>query len=241
MKVLILNSGLGKRMGVYTEDQPKCMSRISETETILSRQLKLLASIDTDITEIVMTTGPFVDILEKYVESLGLPLKYTFVNNPLYASTNYIYSIYLAKKYLCDDILLMHGDLVFDENILKKIIEFNGSCMTVSSTLSLPEKDFKAVIKDGHIVKVGIEFFDNAQAAQPLYKLLKKDWQIWLDRICDFCEDENVKCYAENAFNEISDECIVYPLDVKNELCNEVDTIEDLEVIKHIVDGEYNE
>lgn len=52
--------------------------------------------------------------------------------------------------------------------------------MTVSSTVPLPEKDFKAVIHDNRIEKVGIEFFEDAMAAQPLYKLKKKDWKIWL-------------------------------------------------------------
>ena len=43
MKALILNSGLGSRMGVLTSDHPKCMTEISAKETILSRQLKQIA------------------------------------------------------------------------------------------------------------------------------------------------------------------------------------------------------
>ena len=39
----------------------------------------------------------------------------------------------------------------------------------------VPEKDFKAVIKGNRIEKVGIEFFENAVAAQPLYKILKEE------------------------------------------------------------------
>ena len=36
MKALILNSGLGSRMGVLTSEHPKCMTEISPKETILS-------------------------------------------------------------------------------------------------------------------------------------------------------------------------------------------------------------
>ncbi len=43
MKALILNSGLGRRMGVLTSEHPKCMTEISAKDTILSRQLKLIA------------------------------------------------------------------------------------------------------------------------------------------------------------------------------------------------------
>ena len=46
MKALILNSGLGSRMGVLTSEHPKCMTEISTRETILSRQLSMLADVD---------------------------------------------------------------------------------------------------------------------------------------------------------------------------------------------------
>ena len=136
MKALILNSGLGSRMGVLTSEHPKCMTEISPRETILSRQLGQIA--DAGITEVVMTTGLFDTVLTEYCESLGLPLQYTFVKNPIYDKTNYIYSIYCAREYLDDDILLMHGDLVFENEVLDQALAFEGSCMAVSSTLPLP-------------------------------------------------------------------------------------------------------
>ena len=226
MKALILNSGLGHRMGVLTSEHPKCMTEISSRETILSRQLRLIAG--AGIKEVIMTTGYFDDVLVKYCKSLDLPLQFTFVNNPLYDKTNYIYSIYCAKDVVDDDIILMHGDLVFENGVFDAVVANQDSCMAVSSTLPLPEKDFKAVIQDGRIVKVGIEFFQNAMAAQPLYKLNKEDWKVWLAKIIEFCENDNRKCYAENALNEVSDSCNIRPLDVKEGLCAEIDTPEDL-------------
>ena len=167
MKALILNSGLGTRMGVLTSEHPKCMTEISSKETILSRQLKLIA--EAGIEEVVMTTGAFDAVLVNYCQSLDIPVHITFVKNPVYKQTNYIYSIYCAREYLDDDILLMHGDLVFEHSVFEAIAGSNTSCMTVSSTLPLPDKDFKAVIQKNHITKVGIEFFNEAVAAQPLY------------------------------------------------------------------------
>ena len=52
MKALILNSGMGRRMGVLTTEHPKCMTDISDRETILSRQLELIAG--AGITDVVM-------------------------------------------------------------------------------------------------------------------------------------------------------------------------------------------
>ncbi len=230
MKALILNSGLGHRMGVITKEHPKCMTEISHKNTILSRQLKQLVSFG--ISEVVITTGYYDKVLVDYCEVLHLPLKFTFVNNPIYDTTNYIYSIFCARDVLRDDdILLMHGDLVFENLVLETLLESENSCMAVSSTLPLPQKDFKAVIKEGRIDKIGIEFFDDAMAAQPLYKINKEDWLVWLDRIEAYCDANNRKCYAENAFNEVSDQCKIYPCDVKDMLCSEIDTPEDLEAV----------
>lgn len=230
MKALILNSGLGHRMGMLTSEHPKCMTEISHNDTILSHQLRQL--VDYGIEEVVMTTGYFNQILIDYCNFLHLPLKITFVNNPLYDKTNYIYSIYCAKDHLKDDdILLMHGDLIFENRVLEAVIESQESCMTVSSTFPLPEKDFKAVVNDNRIEKIGIEFFDSAIAAQPLYKLKKEDWLVWLTSIEQFCESGQRQCYAENAFNEVSNLCKIIPLDVKNALCSEIDTPEDLDLV----------
>ena len=230
MKALILNSGMGTRMGVLTAEQPKCMTEISSRETIISRQLRHL--VEAGIEDVVITTGPFADILVKYVQGLALPLNISFVHNDKFADTNYIYSIYQACEQLQNvDILLLHGDMVFENGVIDTLLNTSGSSMTVSSTCELPQKDFKAVIRDGKVEKVGVEFFEAAVAAQPLYKLTKEDWQLWLDKIVEFCEAGKVDCYAEKALNEIGTQLNIQPLDVKDMLCSEIDNPEDLAVV----------
>ena len=229
MKALILNSGLGSRMGVLTSEHPKCMTEVSAKETILSRQLRLIA--DAGISEVVITTGYYDAVLVNYCHSLDLPLHYTFVKNPVFRETNYIYSIYCARAYLDDDIILMHGDLVFEVEVFDRVVSSPVSCMTVSSTLPLPEKDFKAVVKDGMVLKVGVDLFTDAMEAQALYHLKKADWKVWLDKICEFCESGNTKVYAENALNELDGAANIHILDVEDMLCSEIDNPEDLAVV----------
>ena len=229
MKALILNSGLGSRMGVLTSEHPKCMTEVSPTETILSRQLHQIAA--AGIKEVVITTGLFDAVLVKYCESLDIDLQFTFVKNPIYDKTNYIYSIYCAREHLDDDILLMHGDLVFENEVLDKVLECPASCMTVSSTLPLPEKDFKAQVVNGKVMKVGVDIFNEAMEAQALYKLNKCDWKVWLDKIIEFCEAGNTKVYAENALNELNGAANINALDVKDLLCAEIDNPEDLATV----------
>ncbi len=229
MKALILNSGMGTRMGILTKEHPKCMTEISSKETILSRQLKQLSDIGID--QVVITTGMFDSVLINYCRELDLPIDIKFVKNPLYQETNYIYSIYCAREYLDDDIILMHGDLVFENEVLDKLIGSETSCMAVSSTAAIPEKDFKAVIEGNKVTKVGIEFFENVMAAQPLYKLFKRDWKLWLDKITEFCENDQRKVYAENALNTLEGRCNIAVLDVEELLCSEIDDQNDLAVV----------
>ena len=229
MKALILNSGLGSRMGVLTSEHPKCMTEISAHETILSRQLKLIA--EAGIEDVVITTGYYDGVLVNYCNNLDLPLHITFVKNPIYDQTNYIYSIYCAKDYLNDDIILMHGDLVFEGEVFDRVVASDVSCMTVSSTLPLPEKDFKAKVVEGMVMCVGVDIFNEAMEAQALYKLNKEDWKVWLNKIVEFCENDNRKVYAENALNELNGAANIHALDVQNLLCSEIDNPEDLAVV----------
>ena len=231
MKALILNSGLGSRMGALTSEQPKCLTEIKPGETILSRQLKQLSELG--ITEIIITTGYCEGVLMNYCRTLDLPVNIKFVNNPDYRDTNYIYSIYLAREFLKDDdLLFIHGDLVFENEALDKILNEFRSVMAVSSSVPLPEKDFKAVIdSENKILRVGVEFFNQALTAQPLYKLVKSDWLLWLAKIEEYCESNNRKCYAEKALNDLDGKCNIYACDLRNLLCSEIDTPEDLAVV----------
>ena len=79
MKALILNSGMGTRMGVLSSEHPKCMTEIGPSETILSRQLRQLVEIG--VSDIIITTGYFDNILKNYCLSLSLNEHFTFVKN----------------------------------------------------------------------------------------------------------------------------------------------------------------
>lgn len=59
----------------------------------------------------------------------------------------------------------------------------------------------------------------------------KEDWRVWLNKIIDYCKRGKIKCYAETALNEVSKECRIYPLDIENRLCAEIDNPEDLAVV----------
>ena len=232
MKALLLNSGIGKRMGNFTKNACKCMVDLGEGITIISNQLTLLSKLG--VKDVCITTGPFADQLEQYVCTKFPDMNFVFVHNPRFSETNYIYSIYLAREVLHDDIIMMHGDLVFEETVLSQILGSPRSVVAVDSGIPLPEKDFKACTLGDRVAKIGVNFFENSVASQPLYQLKQSDWEIWLQEIIRFCEAGQTNVYAEEAFNAISSSMQLYPLDIVGHLCREIDNPEDLKEVQKI-------
>lgn len=232
MKAVIFNSGLGRRMGDLTRDKHKSMVQLQNGETIFERQLRLLR--ECNIREFIVTVGPFQ---EQLIEASKAPhlrdCQFTFVENRLYDKTNYIYSMYLARKFIVDEndeVLLLHGDLVFDAQLVWDIIYSDIPSMgCVDFHTERPEKDFKARVIDGKIREVSVNIFDgDCFAFQPLYKLSAETAAAWVAQVEKFIEAGEDQCYAENALNEILPQCDVKCFEYGNGFIQEVDTEEDL-------------
>jgi len=196
VKALLLNSGRGTRMGKETQLHPKCMTDIGCGETIISWQVKLLRQVG--ITEAVVTTGPFADLLRDHLEGLNSGIRFTYVPNPDFATTNYIYSMYLARDLLQDDIISLHGDLVMHPDVMRSLAASTHSAVVIDRSLPLPEKDFKArMIDDERVCAIGIhEFGDQCYASQPAYYFRKDDFSRWMEEISRFVDRSETTCYA---------------------------------------------
>jgi phosphoenolpyruvate phosphomutase len=225
---MILNSGVGSRLGELTKDKPKALLEV-RGKPLLGNQIDCLLSFGID--HCIITTGPFEEKIKKYIKENYPSLNITYVKNPKYQSTNYIYAMFLAKKEVNDDIILLHGDLFFTKQVLEKLLnDKHSNCVLVNKDSPLPKKDFKAVLKDERVVKIGVEFFGKeAFFSMPFYKFSKADFIFWLSEIEKHIESGDTKIYAENVFNEISDRILLYPTFFQSEICMEIDTEEDLE------------
>ena len=230
MIALLLNSGLGSRMGDETREHPKCLCRISDGETILSWQVKLLERCG--VTEAVVTTGHLAEMLADDLKRLDTPIRFHFVHNTRYRETNYIYSMYLARDLLKGDVLSLHGDLVLHPQVMERLLASPVSSVAVDASLPLPEKDFKAQMANGRVRAIGVDRFgEDCAACQPAYKWLEKDFRRWMEEIVRFVEAGEERCYAENAFNAAWEDIPLYPLDVGGLLCSEIDNQEDRELV----------
>ncbi|MBR6690027.1 MAG: NTP transferase domain-containing protein [Bacilli bacterium] len=226
MKAIIFNSGLGKRMGDFTNTHHKSMAVLNNGETIFERQIRILG--ENGINEFIVTTGPFKEQIESVSKKFP-EYKFTFVENPIYDKTNYIYSMFLASEHLNDDFLLLHGDLVFDTGLVKDMLEDDRkSLCLINEEKALPEKDFKGRIEDGKLREVSINIFDaDCFAFQPLYKLCKKDLLSWVKQVANFVKEGTTGVYAENALNTILKDMNIYAKSYSNNYIDEIDNLDD--------------
>ena len=231
MKAIILNSGIGKRMRPFTNENPKCLVKLNG-KTILGHEIENL--LHYGIKDIIITVGPFEEKIKKFVKDNFPDLNITYVKNPIYDSTNAIYSLWLTKHLIDDDILTMHGDMVFDRKLLGDLV--NGkypNCVLVNNKIEPPEKDFKGKIEEDIVARISVNISgENAFFLAPIYKFSKDSFDLWLDEMDKFVKSGNVKVYAEEAFNNISTQLKLYPVYYDDEFCMEIDNFDDLEIAK---------
>lgn len=230
MRAVIFNSGAGSRMGEMTRLQPKCMAALYNKETIFARQIRILSAYGVD--EFVVTTGPFAHQIEAAAAACQRQIpgvRFVFVPNPQYQATNNIVSMYLARSYLDTDLLLLHGDLVFDEGLVRALLSSptRSLCLYHEDKI-LPRKDFKAQFCNGNLKKVSVHLFgEDCYAFQPLYRLDADAIRIWRDKVISFVEAGKNQVYAEEALNEVTSDVRITGMSYKLHYIDEIDNEED--------------
>lgn len=121
MQAIMLAAGKGRRLGKYTKDNTKCMLEINGI-SLLERTVDAL--LEADIHTLILVVGYKMDNLKKYIidKQIDKKIKITYVENHDYDITNNIYSLYMAKDYLCqDDTILLESDLIYEKDIIKRL------------------------------------------------------------------------------------------------------------------------
>ena len=114
MKVIIIAAGSATRLGKLTEKKPKCLLEING-KSILQRQIELFKKYDID--DIVIITGPH----KKFdIDTV------TYVEDVNYQDHDVLGSLMAAEDFLNGKVLTCYSDVLFDEEILKQILNFNG-------------------------------------------------------------------------------------------------------------------
>lgn len=160
MQAIILAAGMGKRLKELTQNNTKCMVKVNGV-TLIERMLHQIEK--QNVSRIVIVIGYEGQKLIDYISTLGIKTPIEYVNNPIYDKTNNIYSLSLAKDWLCkEDTLLFESDLIFEDSVLDALISdprdtlalvdkyeswMDGTCVKLSSDDSIeafvPGKKFK--------------------------------------------------------------------------------------------------
>lgn len=125
----MLAAGMGRRMGKYTKEYTKCMVNVGG-RSLLERAIEALEY--SGINKLVMVIGYEAEALRKFIESKNFNIQIEYIYNYDYATTNNIYSLYLAKEYLKkEDTILLESDLVYDKEIIKNLVKANEPNLAV--------------------------------------------------------------------------------------------------------------
>ena len=144
MQAIILAAGMGRRLKELTQNNTKCMVKVNGV-TLIDRMLHQIER--QHLSRIVIVVGYEGQKLIDYINTLEIQTPIVYVNNPIYDRTNNIYSLALARDYLCqDDTLLFESDLIFEDAVVETLIN------DPRDTLALVDK--YAAWMDGTCVKL---------------------------------------------------------------------------------------
>ena len=155
MQAIILAAGMGKRLKELTQNNTKCMVRVNGV-TLIDRMLHQIER--QHLSRIIIVVGYEGQKLIDYIGTLDIQTPIVYINNPVYDKTNNIYSLALAKDWLCkDDTLLFESDLIFEDSVLDALAN------DPRETLALVDK-YESWM-DGTCVKLGED--DSIEAFVP--------------------------------------------------------------------------
>lgn len=115
MKAIIVAAGRGRRLGVETDDIPKCMVKVGG-RAILHWQLDALTAAGVD--EVVIVRGYLGD---RIAGPAGAGPKLRFVDNPDWANNNILTSLFYAEAEMQEGFLFSYSDIVFSREHARRV------------------------------------------------------------------------------------------------------------------------
>lgn len=155
MKAIILAAGQGTRIRAVLGDRPKCLIRCDNTGwTILDHQIDALFS--AGVTDIGIVVGYEKDQIIRYVKRRhrGSLYRFRFIENPAFAETNNIYSLWMARAWLKGSaFVVLNADVVFDEQILPPAVS-SGAPITMIVDPAWRDETMKVITEGNRVVRM---------------------------------------------------------------------------------------
>ena len=238
MQAVILAAGMGRRLKELTQDNTKCMVKVNGV-TLIERMLRQIEK--KALSRIVVVVGYEGQKLIDYIATLNIETPIVYVNNPIYNKTNNIYSLALAKDYLCEeDTLLFESDLIFEDAVIDQLLDDERD------TLALVDK-YKSWM-DGTCVKLAEDDTIEAFVPGKHFKFKEKEEYFKTVNIYKFSKefsqthyvpflDAYTKALGNNEYYEqvlrvitMLDEAPIKAKRLTGQLWYEIDDIQDLDI-----------
>jgi choline kinase len=239
MKAVILAAGIASRLRPLTDNTPKCLLKLG-TKLILERTLDNL--INNGIENLIIVTGYLEEMIKSFIDGKYPSLNVTFIYNDVFDSTNNIYSLWLIKDHIHDsDILLMDSDIIFDQGIIKVLLEQDsGNYLAVRSEQDLSEEEMKVIVgSDKTVTQISKKIDPKLAAGESIgIERFESDFlKLLFDKLYDrVITKGRVNDFYEAAFQDAIDAGgKIYALDAGDYKCIEVDTAEDIKHAEELI------
>lgn len=226
---LLLAAGMGSRLSPLTDNVPKCLIPVNEI-SILERLIHSLQA--HNFKRLVIVVGYQADCIRDFLGTRAGGMEITYINSPLYKTTNNIYSLWLARKAINEPFLLIESDLVFDPDMLTDMLYPDR----IAVAKSQPWMDGTTVtINDRQEVEAfycGAHRYDATQyKTVNIYSLSTITWQLVRKRLDRYISKNMVNGYYETVFADmVNAGCLSFtPVFFDTNCWCEIDTIADLQ------------
>lgn len=229
MKALLLAAGIGSRLAPMTQSIPKCMVPVNG-ESIIGRQLRCLHA--NGIDQIYIVCGYKSELLRAHIRTLGYSESVTFIENPDYAVTNNMYSLFLAHGNVCgDDFLMMNADVCFAPEVIGALLSAPDENRIACEKGAFLEESMKLTV-NGRITGINKSFGpeESYGTSIDVYRFSKDAGIRLFSIVRDFVEKQgNRNMWSEVAIDLLVRETPFYPCEIHSPWV-EIDTPEDLKL-----------
>lgn len=222
-QAVVLAAGQGKRLRPLTEDTPKTLLDVGE-RAILEHILDALEA--TGYERVVVVTGFGNEQVKEHCRTHEA-LDVEFVHNERFATTNNIYSLWLAKEYATEGFTLINSDTIFPQTSLAELQGMEGSALLVDTEKELDEEEMQVAFGSDTIADIGKEI-DGSGEYIGVSKFTAEDADVLFEHIEAFIAHDEVNEWYEAAFDRLFDDVPVGFVRI-DEPWAEIDTPEDLE------------
>lgn len=235
MKALILAAGMASRLRPLTDFTPKCLLPVGN-RSLLQRSIDALISVGVD--HLVIVTGYLHEMIAHFVQNHYPHLRVTFIHNADYATTNNIYSLWLARPVVDgEDILLLDSDLLYDPQILSRVCKSPADNVLALIRHELGEEEMKVVVDAaGGITAISkiCSISDAAGESLGIEKMSKAYTRALFNELDIMIRDEHLNdVFYELAFERLIPQGHTFRvMDVTDLFSCELDTIDDFEQSK---------